>query len=115
MADSIPPEGSASALLQISHYERDGAIILALSGELDIASSPTFIRELEAAAVPDTQRMIIDLGGLAFMDSTGLRALLEAGTRAAAGGYELLLKPGPRQVQRVFELSGTIARFNFEE
>jgi anti-anti-sigma regulatory factor len=49
------------------------------------------------------------------MDSTGLQALLRARERASSSSYELALRRGPHQVQRVFELTKTVDAFSFEE
>lgn len=55
----------------------------------------------------------LDLSGLGFMDSTGLRLLLDARGRALAQGRRLLLRRGPRAVQRVFEITALAATFEF--
>lgn len=88
--------------------------MLTLRGELDLAS----VRQLEESlAAIDEQapaRITIDLRGLAFIDSSGLRALLLADTRAREQGYELVLIPGQEPVQRVFEMTGALDVLSFE-
>jgi anti-sigma B factor antagonist len=93
----------------------DDAVVLSLRGELDLTSAPLFERELLAAESGKPRRVIIDLSGLEFMDSTGLRALLIARERAQENGHELALRRGPRQVQRVLELTKTLDAFEFED
>lgn len=115
MAESIPPDAPSTATLQISSERADDAIVLILSGELDIASAPSLERSIETLASEGAERVVIDLSGVTFMDSTGLRALLLAQQRTSGNGHELRLRRGPRQVQRVFELSGTLETFTFEE
>ncbi len=73
-----------------------------------------FDRELEQVALSSPGRLVIDLSGLSFMDSTGLRALLQAREQASANQHELVLRRGPRQVQRVLELTKTDEVFTFE-
>ncbi len=97
--------------LQIAHDETPERRVLSLSGELDIASAPL----LEQATETVERSLLIDLSDVTFMDSTGLRALLLARQQAEASDQELWLRQGPRQVQRVFELSGTLDRFQFED
>ncbi len=88
--------------------------VLALTGELDLASTPVLERELEAAESTGATKILIDLAGVGFMDSTGLQALLRARERAmTVEGVELSLRRGPHQVQRVFELTKTIDAFTF--
>jgi len=102
--------------LVIESSAGDDAAVLTLSGELDLASTPTLERELAAVEATAPRRLVIDLSGVGFMDSTGLQALLRARERAAAdGAHELALRRGPHQVQRVFELTKTIDVFTFED
>jgi anti-anti-sigma factor len=58
--------------------------------------------------------VVIDLGGLTFIDSSGLRVLLLADARARERGYELVLLPGQETVQRVFEMTGALDVLRFE-
>jgi anti-sigma B factor antagonist len=101
--------------LQIESTSRGDTIVLSLRGELDLTSAPVFERELRAVGETSPRRVVIDLSGLEFMDSTGLRALLLARERAQSDGHELALRRGPRQVQRVLELTKTAEAFEFED
>lgn len=83
----------------------DGRIRACISGELDIADYDGLtkaLREVEAGAVAP---IVVDLSELTFIDSTGLRILIEAHNRAEADGrrFEVALATSP-QVERVFEL-----------
>lgn len=115
MSDPTPPEAEVPLHLQIDRETGPDEVVLTLRGELDIASAPTLERAVEAARSANSARLIIDLAGVTFMDSTGLRVLLLARESIDGNGRELRLRPGPRQVQRVFELSGTLDAFAFEE
>jgi anti-anti-sigma factor len=86
----------------------EGGTLVRISGELDLVSEP----QLEAAlAQAQAQPIRIDLSGLGFMDSTGLRALL-----GAARTYEGLRLVGPLQapVRRLLELTQTLTILPFE-
>jgi anti-sigma B factor antagonist len=100
--------------LTISSAVEDGTVSLALEGELDLAGAGQMEESLAAAERESPARLIIDLGRLAFMDSTGLRLLLQADARAREQGYELVLRPGEPAVQRVFEVTGALAVLRFE-
>jgi anti-sigma B factor antagonist len=115
MAEPTRPDAVVPTRLEITTASADGGTVLTLSGELDIASAPALERALDDVGASLLHRLVIDLTQVTFMDSTGLRALLLARQRTADGGQELLLCPGPRQVQRVFELSGTLERFSFRD
>src|SRR5947209_8630350 len=99
----IPAPGE---LVIESHTEED-RVVLSLRGELDLTSFPAFERELQASESSGRDWLLIDLSGLEFMDSTGLRALLQARERAQTHGRRLTLRRGSRQVQRVLELTKT--------
>jgi anti-anti-sigma factor len=101
--------------LRIVSRQDDDGVVISLSGELDLASAPDLERELQEAEAGRPARVLIDLRGLAFMDSTGLQALLRARERATGADYTLALRRGPHQVQRVFELTKTVDAFTFED
>lgn len=87
--------------------ERDGdGHVICLTGELDLASAPAVQRELERVEASDAAAIVVDLSGLTFMDSTGVRLLLTASARSRLDAERLLLLRGPVAVQRVLELTG---------
>ena len=92
----------------------EGLATLTLRGELDLASARQLEESLTAIDEQAPARITIDLGGLAFIDSSGLRALLLADTRAREHGYELKLIPGQESVQRGFEMTGALDGLSFE-
>lgn len=97
----------------IESASEGGATRLALRGEFDIANAPHLEREIRRFAEAGGTRLVLDLSGLAFIDSTGLRIVLETRQRALDQGFELEIVRGPRQVQRVFELTGLEGRLPF--
>jgi anti-sigma B factor antagonist len=106
-----PPLGALAIDLACDN----GTASLKLEGELDIASAPALEEHLSTVEEGHPERVVIDLGGLAFIDSTGLRVLLQANARAGDGAHELVLRPGAAAVQRVFETTGVFAAFHFEQ
>jgi anti-sigma B factor antagonist len=82
------------------------ATVIAVSGELDLASSPALQEELDRLAASDSELLIIDLRELDFMDSTGLSVLVRAHQRAEEQGRRLAMVKGPQQVQRLLSLTG---------
>jgi anti-anti-sigma factor len=79
--------------------------VVYLAGELDVATAPEFERILMRRR-PPRQRVVLDLGELRFMDSTGLRVLLQARRAAADGHWRLALRSVPPNIRRLFELAG---------
>ena len=86
------------------------ATVIAVSGELELASSPALQEELDRVAVSDSQMLIIDLRELDFMDSTGLSVLVRAHQRIEEQGRQLAMVKGPQQVQRLLSLTGVAER-----
>ena len=79
---------------------------LSLHGEFDIAGAPHFEAALAELELERPERILLDLRGLSFLDSSGLRALLLADTRAREAGRRLTILQGPEAVRRVFEITG---------
>lgn len=78
---------------------------LALTGELDMREGPQFHQAITQAESSSPERIVVDMRGLSFIDSTGLRLMLEAHERAKATGHDLVLIPGSTKVQRPFEVT----------
>ena len=96
-----------------SHFAVDirnegGTAVLALKGELDLASSPALEEQL--AHVADVESVIIDLRGLEFIDSTGLSVLVKAHQEAQESGRRFGVVRGSAQVQRLLGLTGLAER-----
>ena len=95
-----------------SYAQGPGFARVVLSGELDIATAPHFLDELVEAACGSAV-VILDLRELTFMDSIGLQAILDAHARLAKADCRLALIRGGRQVQQIFEITGTEHRLVF--
>jgi anti-sigma B factor antagonist len=83
------------------------------TGSLDVATAPVLERQLEELREAGFRKLIVDLGGLSFMDSTGLRIVLRWHAAALQDGFTFAVAPGPPAVQRVFELTGMSERVPF--
>ena len=81
-------------------------VVVAPSGELDMATVGAVEQELRRLRKADAGAIVLDLGGLTFMDSTGLHLVARWTAEASRDGFAFELAPGPPAVQRVFELSG---------
>jgi len=81
------------------------ATVLTFAGDLDLVSAPEAVEAITGAQ-SGGGTVVLDLRGLRFIDSSGLRVLLEAKRRADTAGERLLIAPGQGGVRRVFELSG---------
>jgi anti-sigma B factor antagonist len=99
--------------LQIDTDERPGVSVVALTGELDIAEISVVEKALAAAEENRQSILVLDLRGLTFIDSSGLRMVLEADMRARREARRLFVVPGPDAVHRVFLIALLDKRLEF--
>lgn len=90
--------------------DADRAVVIGVTGELDLASSPALEQELENGPPSRAEVVIVDLRQLEFMDSTGLSVLVRAHQRATEKGQQFVVVRGPQQVQRLLSLTGVADR-----
>ena len=103
------------AELGIESRETDGVIVIALSGEFDLAGVQKFESALAALESDAPGVLLVDLTELEFMDSSGLRALVMADQRARKAERRLAIVPGPLVVRRVFEITQLDQRLDLVE
>jgi anti-sigma B factor antagonist len=85
---------------------KDGRVCARLAGELDLAGAPLLDRRLEQAFRRAPRAVELDLSGLTFMDSSGLRLLLRWHKLTAERGVEFLLTGAGPALQRLFTITG---------
>jgi anti-sigma B factor antagonist len=76
--------GGEKAPLAIDISQQNGAVVVAVSGELDISNVDRLERELDIALVTPPPRLVFDLGALRFLDSSGIGLLVRMTSRAGA-------------------------------
>ena len=85
--------------------ESGSRVDVAIHGELDLATAPQLDAEFERIGALDRVELVIaDLRKLAFLDSTGLEAIMRFDARMRADGGEFVVVRGPRAVERLFEV-----------
>jgi anti-sigma B factor antagonist len=89
------------------------AVVIALRGELDLAGAAALEQELARLEDEPATTVLLDLRGVSFMDSSGLRVIAVASQRTQDLGRRLALLPGPGQVMRVFEITRMRERLDF--
>ena len=93
--------------LAVHESDVEGVRLLEVFGELDLATAPHLCSKLDGARTNGVRRVAVDLTGVDFCDSTGLRALIGASTELRVVGGRLAvacLPEGP--VSRLFDVSG---------
>ena len=90
--------------------DTDGTIII--HGDIDIAGGP--ILESAILSRESAERIVLDLGDVFFIDSSGLRSLLGASRRAQARNTVVVLRSVGTQVERLLQITGTTDQFIIE-
>jgi anti-anti-sigma factor len=101
------------SLLTLTTSQDQQAVRVRLDGELDLSSALTFddeLRRIEADGA--NKRLVLDLKGLKFMDSTGLRLILAAHARARRRGSRLVIEHASNAIRRIFRLTGMMDRLD---
>ena len=100
--------------IDFSVEERDeaGVRLIAVAGELDIATAPSLCALLDATRAGRRPRLLVDLTDVGFCDSTGLRALLGAASEVRThGGRFALVCPPDSGVARLLDVVGAAEAF----
>jgi anti-anti-sigma factor len=92
-------------LLDLSVERTGGQVRLTLDGELDISSASRVEREIALLEDAGAPILVLDLRGLRFMDSTGLRVVVSANARAESARRRLVVVRGPESVHRIFRIT----------
>jgi anti-anti-sigma factor len=107
----MPPDDPAPFRVDVSR-EADTAH-LRVAGELDIAGTSILQAEIAASRETGSRSLVLDLAGLGFIDSTGLRCILDLDAESRLDGFSIALIQGPPAVRRVFELTNTDTLLRF--
>ena len=108
MSPPAPPERFGWDVVRTNGWVRVAPV-----GELDLATGSELQQAIDELLQPEVKRLILDLRGVVFMDSNGLRLALDLHASARKDGFSLELVPGPPQVQRIFEVTGTLDALPF--
>jgi anti-sigma B factor antagonist len=90
---------------------QDGYVVVSLAGELDLYNANAVREALLECCAESPERLIVDLSGVKFIDSTALGVLIEARTRLANKKGFLLAAPG-LETRRALEISGLDRHFS---
>jgi anti-sigma B factor antagonist len=101
----VPAGSLRSVLFDVGVSERDGWTVLAVVGELDVATAPRLRQEVHRVAGDLQPAIVLDLSGVDFLDSTGLGVIIGILKRVRTQGGDLRLAGAPDRVRRVFEIT----------
>lgn len=94
--------------MEIQEYRQDGVLIMSVSGQVDSATAPVLGDKLDTAIGEGHTFLVLDLSGVPYMSSAGLRVLSIAlkTVRAAGVGGEVCLACLTKTVAHAFRISG---------
>ncbi|MEU8529269.1 MULTISPECIES: STAS domain-containing protein [Streptomyces] len=99
-------DGDSGQRFGVEVTSGDGAVVLALSGELDHDTAEPLRVALAEQIEAGARRIVVDCARLRFCDSTGLNALLRARLQAQENGGRVELADLRPPVSRMFEITG---------
>jgi anti-sigma B factor antagonist len=91
--------------LKVEIRQQGETAVVSLAGELDLASAPRLEKEIAGLDGGLTATVVLDLQGLQFIDSTGLRTILSTQARLRDRGAAFAITPGSPQVQRLLAIT----------
>ena len=97
---------TASLDLQFERGRRGGSEILAVTGDVDAHTAPQLREALDAVLADDARKIVVDLGNVDLLDSTGLGVILGTVSRLRGVGGTLRVACPHSHVRRVFEITG---------
>jgi anti-sigma B factor antagonist len=110
---ATPASPAPPFCVRLTRHDHD--VVVAPAGELDVGSAGVLEAEIRELGARRVDRVVVDLRGVGFIDSTGLRLLLGMRNTALREGYALTVIPGPPRVQRVFDLTATRGLFHWRD
>ena len=85
---------------------KDDAIVLRLTGDVDLETAGLLDAPLQTLQLDGRTDLVVDLSGIGFIDSTGLRVLVQAHRRAVIRGRALLIRGATDHARRLFQVTG---------
>ncbi len=113
-----PPVGPGGLYLDLRCRQiGNDVIVVAVAGELDLATAPRMRAYLVDETAPRPAHLVLDLSGVTFMASAGIRLLLEArgGSDEIHGELHLTGVTTNPRVRRVLQLTGLLAAFDIHD
>jgi len=93
--------------LKVTSLVQGDHIVVSVHGEIDLYTVPRLKRELAGALAADGPvRLVVDLSGVEFCDSTGVNVLLAAHRQAREAGGDLELAAPRPAVRKILQVTG---------
>ena len=101
--------------LDLDVTERNGVAVLAVKGEVDVYTAPRLREKLVELVTQGKHRIVVDLEGVEFLDSTGLGVLVGGLKRVRSHNGDLGLVCTQHRILKVFEITGLTKVFSIHD
>jgi anti-sigma B factor antagonist len=104
-----------SVSVELTRSDEGGAVVIAVAGDLDIATADQLFRESQDALRTGAgARLVLDLSGVAFLDSSGIGTLVELRNVANDSGGSLVLRRPSERTRRLLEITALDTVFTID-
>ena len=100
--------------LEVDVSKLDDQVVLVLRGDLDPHTAPALREQIDNTTGESTRTLVLDVSGLRFIDSSGLRVIIAAQRDMAARQGRLLLRQPTETTRRLLEITGLAERIEIE-
>jgi len=105
--DRVFDDGAFRVLME----QQGPAAVVRVGGDVDLVNARVLEKAIRSAFASDAEAVLLDLGEVSFIDSTGLSVLLAATSISSANGHRLRIVRLSAPVQRVIEVAGLRGAF----
>ena len=109
------PDGALPTEFRVDVTPERDAVRVSPVGEIDLATAGEVRAQLQELTSAGFTNVILDLRATTFLDSTGLRLVMDTHSAAHRDGIAFAIVAGPAAVHRVFEVAGLSGRLPFVE
>lgn len=92
----------------VNVHVRNGVALVAVGGELDMATTPALVDRLTHLERTDLESILLDLREVTFLDSSAIHAFVTSHDHAQQNGHRFILVGASASARRLFELTGTV-------
>src|SRR5690348_7519444 len=98
--------------LRVASQERDPqTVLVTVAGEVDAASSSALLSGVKDALSGGYKKVVLDMGGVSFIDSAGLRVLIDSQKLGENTGASVMIESASDVVKRLLEMTALTDRF----
>src|SRR5437868_5357064 len=99
-------ETSSDELLQWSVVPAQDSVVVSLAGEVDLSTAGALSSLLQGIVADEPRFVTVDVGGVSFLDSSGIKCLVEVAACGAANGCRVVVRNPTSAIRQVFAICG---------